>query len=771
VQTFISYKREDQQFAERLRDSLRAWGYRTWIDIENIEKGAYWPDEIDEGLATADVVVGVISPDALQSRNVKNEWDWALTNGKRLLLVLFRTATLPHRYVSLNYIDFTHSEQRGLDQLRKVLQDPTYPEYRDEVSHVATPPLVVSPLMTRIASNRAEMLRKVREFWITGVLKNAVSDTAFELDMALKADVVLKHTDYGDYTLPPAANIIKVFDDFSRELLILGAPGAGKTILMLQLARDLLGHADVDESSGIPVVLNLSSWAAKRGTVADWLVERLYLEYQVPRKQGQRWVEDEKLLPLLDGLDEVTVDYRDDCVKAINDFRSQYATLDMVVCSRILDYEMLTSRLNLQGAIVLQPLTRDQISAYLDRPEFAQFRESMKAESYLWEMAKTPFLLHTMTFTYQNASAGVIERFADETDRRAHLFDHYVKRRFDQQSNNDYSLLQTRLWLSWLAGRMAEYKHSIFYIEELGWDWLGNHWERLLYRPGAILIGIAIGVFSGILIGGIAGVMSNVLDQETGLGIGVLIGAILGSVAGFFLTRSETIRSVEALTISWKIRSLLQGIIFGVLFGALVGLILSVAINVVIGIITGIVMGIAGVTVIAFSLNFRVSQRVESRSYPNQGIRLSLYNAVTVGVIVGILAALSAIISILLIGFLGLMPSGTLAVDLVRGLAKMVETGIWNLILAGIAMGVGAGLAMAMIFGGGDVIIKHLILRLFLYFRGETPLNYAHFLDFAASRVFLRKVGGGYIFIHRMLLEYFAEREATNLNKKTDLSQ
>jgi hypothetical protein len=761
LQTFISYKREDQQFAERLRDALRAWGYRTWIDIENIEKGAYWPDEIDEGLASADVVVGVISPDALQSRNVKNEWDWALTNGKRLLLILFRACPLPHRYVSLNYIDFTRNEQWGLDQLRKVLQDATYPQYQVEVPPVATPPIAVPPLATptaRTDSNRARVLRKVHEFWINGVLKNAVSDTVFELDMALKADAVLTHTDYEDYALPPTANILKVFDDFSRELLILGAPGAGKTILMLQLARDLLIRAEVDEMFGIPVVLNLSSWASKRGTLAAWLVERLYLEYQVPRKLGQRWVEDEKLLPLLDGLDEVTANYRDDCVKAINDFRSQYATLDMVVCSRILDYEMLTSRLNLQGAIVLQPLTRDQISAYLDRPEFTQLRESMKAEPYLWEMAKTPFLLHTMTYTYQNASAGVIERFADEADRRTHLFDHYVKRRFDQQSNNDYSLLRTRRWLSWLAGRMAEYKRSIFYIEELGWDWLGHHWERRLYRPGGVLIGSAVGICSGILIGGIAGVMSNMFDQETGLRTGVLIGAIMGSLAGLLVSRSEAIRSVETLTISWNISSLPLGIIFGVLFGVLVWFILSLAINVVVGIMTGLMMGIAGATVVAFSLNFRVSQRVESRSYPNRGILLSFYNAITVGVIVSILAALSAIISILLIGFLGLMSSGTLSVELVRSLAKMLESGIWNLILSGIVMGVGAGLSIAVLFGGGDMIIKHVLLRILLYFRGETSLNYAHFLDFAASRVLLRKVGGGYIFIHRMLLEYFAEQ-------------
>ncbi len=37
------------------------------------------------------------------------------------------------------------------------------------------------------------------------------------------------------------------------------------------------------------------------------------------------------------------------------------------------------------------------------------------------------------------------------------------------------------------------------------------------------------------------------------------------------------------------------------------------------------------------------------------------------------------------------------------------------------------------------------------------PWHYSQFLDYAAERLFLRKVGGGYIFMHRMLLEHFAQ--------------
>ena len=54
-------------------------------------------------------------------------------------------------------------------------------------------------------------------------------------------------------------------------------------------------------------------------------------------------------------------------------------------------------------------------------------------------------------------------------------------------------------------------------------------------------------------------------------------------------------------------------------------------------------------------------------------------------------------------------------------------------------------------------VIQHYTLRLILWHRGHTPRNYARFLDYATERIFLQKVGGGFIFIHRLLMEHFAE--------------
>jgi hypothetical protein len=74
------------------------------------------------------------------------------------------------------------------------------------------------------------------------------------------------------------------------------------------------------------------------------------------------------------------------------------------------------------------------------------------------------------------------------------------------------------------------------------------------------------------------------------------------------------------------------------------------------------------------------------------------------------------------------------------------------------------GLVGGLIFGlsvglnrGGLAVIKHYALRLILWIYGYTPLNYVKFLDHCAKLILLKKVGGGYIFLHRMLLEYFAD--------------
>jgi hypothetical protein len=82
-------------------------------------------------------------------------------------------------------------------------------------------------------------------------------------------------------------------------------------------------------------------------------------------------------------------------------------------------------------------------------------------------------------------------------------------------------------------------------------------------------------------------------------------------------------------------------------------------------------------------------------------------------------------------------------------------------IRAGLIDGLVFGPAYAIVAGsaffGGVGVIRHYFLRLMLWLKGRTPLNLVRFLDYAAKDLnFLQKVGGGYMFIHRMLLDHFA---------------
>jgi len=85
--------------------------------------------------------------------------------------------------------------------------------------------------------------------------------------------------------LPDGTQVTDVFDSLGagRTLLVLGEPGAGKTTTLLKLAKTLITRIGDDFSQPIPVVLNLSSWAKKRQSIAEWLVQDLYEIFQVSR--------------------------------------------------------------------------------------------------------------------------------------------------------------------------------------------------------------------------------------------------------------------------------------------------------------------------------------------------------------------------------------------------------------------------------------------------------------------------------------------------------
>ena len=70
----------------------------------------------------------------------------------------------------------------------------------------------------------------------------------------------------------------------------------------------------------------------------------------------------------------------------------------------------------------------------------------------------------------------------------------------------------------------------------------------------------------------------------------------------------------------------------------------------------------------------------------------------------------------------------------------------------GLFVGTGVGLLY-----GGLPIVQHYTLRFILSRNNLLPWRLVPFLDHCVDLIFLRRVGGGYIFVHRLLMEHFAE--------------
>jgi transcriptional regulator with XRE-family HTH domain len=648
--------------------------------------------------------------------------------------------------------------------------------------------------------NRRRMLEKVQTFWIEGMLKSSLHGAALiALGMEHQPEVVVhpwnmivQQSNLPARPLPPGTSITEVFDDLDSQLLILGAPGSGKTTLLLELTRELIARAETDETTPMPVVFNLSSWAARRRLLADWLADELNERYDVPYNIAQAWVAADALLLLLDGLDEVTQEHRAACVEAINAFRRHHGLVDLVVCSRVAGYETLASRLRLRGAVLVQPLSQQQIDAYLMNAgdQLATLRLALLDDPILCELAESPLMLSVMTLVYEGVSVSALPTSGALEAHQRQLFAAYVERMFMRRGADvRYSRQQTIYWLAWLARAMTQPAQAIFFIERLQPDLLTTKTVRWQY-------GVLDRLGSALICGGCVGLGTWLLSGLVGVGgpgAPLTYGLISGLVAGFFGEASETsVRSPRSILRLIR-NAILGGLSVGLIGGLVGGLVGGLPIAVGVGLIGGVIGGLAGTLAGAPSVGLRRIVVVETLGWSWRNALRSLPIGLGVGMTFGLgFRLLSGQMSALVIGLVaglggltftlvGGLVSDELEVQAVpnQGIRRSARSAIliglvFGLVfgplvglLGGLAFGprhgllggVGYGLTFALVGGlvyGGHACLAHLALRLVLWRGGMIPWNCARFLDYCAERIFLRKVGGGYLFVHRLLMEYFA---------------
>ena len=604
--------------------------------------------------------------------------------------------------------------------------------------------------------NRQVMLQRVKTYWLVGVLQESLHGAELiDLSMTYRTNAVASRVtadwhqpdnllpdELFDTPLPLGTIITEVYDEADGTLLIMGEPGAGKTTILLQLVSDLLLRAELDPQHPIPVVFSLASWT-NNIALGDWMVNELANRYEVPRRLGQLWLKNGQLLPLLDGLDEVEQEQRVACAQAINQFRQRYLTMPTIVTCRIKDYEALATRLNLAQAIVLQPLSLEQIDQYLASmgQRLAGLRAALQTDMTLRELAQSPLMLSMMTLAYYRMPEDVALSLGDRQMGRTLLFDVYVERMSRYRGGESlYEPEQTVQWLAWLAQKMAQFNQTIFFLEGLQPNWLPREWQRqfadkLRYRLAGLFV----------LIGLLVGLIGLFVADWRALLAGLAIGLITGGLLVFFrllLVWARVswfrIETVETLNWSW-LRALLGGGL-GAAGGALFGGVVWLAGR-------GLDTAVSGGWILSLAMVGLVSQTVahalerdemKMRTTPGQGFVRSIQNGRLIGLLTGVGTAVFLGLGLLIANGLNMSLAWQTYLPFALGAALYLGISAW------------------LVYGGLAALQQRQLSRILTQHQ-LAPTDYIHFLDYAAERNLLRKVGGGYMFVHLLLLDYFRE--------------
>ena len=658
------------------------------------------------------------------------------------------------------------------------------------------------------------LLGNVQRFWVEGVLERSMQrERLLEIGKDTQPEAVenpweaVLQLPYERSSIVPLdKGILDVFADVERSLLILGQPGSGKTTTLLTLARELIKRAQGDNTEPVPVVFHVSSWTATEDPLSAWLENELSGKYRIPKRIGKVWLERHRLLPLFDGLDELSGQDRIACVGAINRFIKEVGLPGLVVCCRTEQYEELKVKLALNGAICLQPLTDVQIDAYVQEAgiALAGLRNALRRDSVLKDLARSPLMLNLMCLAYRDHDVEELAGRETPQELSTHLFSTYVDLMFKRrgQAERDYPRERAVAWLSWIAKRLLRHNQTMFLIEELQPNWLSTNSQRWAYLAGiSLVLGLSMGLVNAIYwsISVIGNAESNgaAVVWLTVMPIWFLVLGWVDSIGsssgpavldrlppGSWRAAAKILVSASAwlllVAILWpfvdevlRLQLLWAGVPMVLWIGAKgsnqnmyysietvesLGWSLAQARRGVLpGLLSGLVVG---------SVVFLLPSEFKTQARGNQewflffgfaaiglgiggtpwGLRTRSFEGKTLPN-QGIRLSLKTAI------FVSLNTVWLVAIAVAFKVAgqfdqiTLSKTSVKTLLLC---------FPIIFLWFGGFEVLKHYVLRSVLGASGQLPLNLPRLLDHARSLNLMQRVGSAYIFVHRRLLEHLA---------------
>ena len=391
----------------------------------------------------------------------------------------------------------------------------------------------------------------------------------------------------------------------------MGAPGSGKTCLLLQLVLKLLES----ERFAIPVILNLATWQSSYITLTYWLEEILPLELGVNRTFAKKIIQQSNLILLFDGFDEVHKNDRTSCLEAIGRYGVD-ANRKFVITSRIEEYKAVVRDAPVNFQIDVGPLTLEQIIRELDKigykqPEPKRLSLAIKNDDLIQELVENPFYFNLLQLLFAQGMLLSDLKFSSNgiEDLQKDVVQEFINNQLISSDKNNYQPEGAQKWLAFLAHRMGQRNLVVFELRDLQYDWWNwSRWDRFL---GGFIGGLGYNIMGGLILSLAAGLIVGLgYSLGNGLYYGLGIGLIAGMFAGLStslglglvggLTKHPTIKieTRDRIHYTWKLywkylrENLIPGLVYSLITSLTTALIVGLIYDLITGLVTGLVAGL-----------------------------------------------------------------------------------------------------------------------------------------------------------------------------------
>jgi hypothetical protein len=408
----------------------------------------------------------------------------------------------------------------------------------------------------RVASNP----RSLPVRWtVTCQAESAMAGVSWD-DVAAGDSAVAPHLLAGEYDT--------IYEAFTtqlprRRLIVLGQAGGGKSSLAWRLARDLLARRAPGDR--VPVFLPLASWNPEED-LYEWVAGKLTRNHpalaalaagalgRAPVMLSRALVQNEHLLLILDGFDEIPAPLRKSALHGINLLSDQ---IPLVLTSRTDEYcqAVFDFGRGMTGAAVveLSPVDAEAIKDYLARTTavvpagrwdtvFASLDSA--SGSPVATALRMPLMIWLARTVYHDAASVPADLadpvlFGEPAAIEHHLLDELVMAAYAHPGppGGSWNPGQARRWLGFLARWLENHRTT-----DLAW------WQLPAAIAGQVdrlMIGLPVGLAAGAAAGIIMGIVTG---MAAGLGCGTAL-AILATTWAFtpVVGRSVRLPSVPVL--------------------------------------------------------------------------------------------------------------------------------------------------------------------------------------------------------------------------------